>query len=71
MSQPILISAKTARTFLGVGDVTLWRWRTSGIGPRWCKMGARIKYELSSVNEYIEQRLQERSSTAPLTETAT
>ncbi len=70
MSQPILITSKTARTRLGVGDVTLWRWRKEGTGPRWCKMGARIMYELHSVNEYIEQRLQEHSSARSLAESA-
>lgn len=61
MSQAILITAKTAKTRLGVSVVTMWRWRKDGIGPRWCKMGARIMYELHSVNEHIEQRLREHS----------
>lgn len=61
MSQAILITAKTTRTRLGVSNVTLWRWRKDGSGPRWCKMGARIMYDLHSVNEYIEQRLREHS----------
>lgn len=65
MSQTALISAKTARVRLGVGETTLWRWRRDGIGPRWCKMGRRTMYDLDSVEAFIREQLDACSDTRP------
>lgn len=57
MADRMLISAKSVQARLGVGEVTLWRWRKDGEGPRWCKMGSRVMYDLQSVEAFIEARL--------------
>lgn len=67
MTDRMLISAKSVQARLGVGEVTLWRWRKDGEGPRWCKMGSRVMYDLNSVEAFIDERL---AATAPTGGTA-
>lgn len=40
---------------LGVNTETLYRWRKTGIGPRFVKVGGRYRYPLASVREWVEQ----------------
>lgn len=41
---------------LGVGEVTLWRWRRNGTGPRFHRVGPRaIRYSREAVNEWLRQ----------------
>lgn len=57
----VLISNKSVQARLGVGDVTLWRWRREGYGPQWCKMGSKVMYDLDSVEEFINCVLSENA----------
>jgi predicted DNA-binding transcriptional regulator AlpA len=57
MASRQLVTAKHVRERLGVGEVTLWRWRKEGTGPQWCKMGVRTMYDLDSLERFIEDRL--------------
>jgi predicted site-specific integrase-resolvase len=41
---------------------TLERWRGSGRGPKFLKLGGRIVYRLDDIYEYEEERLQERTA---------
>lgn len=41
---------------LGVKEVTLWRWRRDGIGPRFHRVGPRaIRYSREAVSEWLRQ----------------
>lgn len=62
MAYRVLISAKTMQERIGVGEVTAWRWRRDKFGPRWCKMGSRVMYDLDSVEAFIEERLNATTS---------
>lgn len=40
---------------LGVDEVTLWRWRRDGIGPRYHRVGPRaIRYARADVDAWLE-----------------
>lgn len=43
--------------YLGVSTRTIQRWRVSGEGPPWIRMGARaIRYSVKSCKAWAEQR---------------
>ncbi len=42
---------------LGVDEVTLWRWRRDGSGPRYHRVGPRaLRYAAADVSAYLESR---------------
>jgi len=51
-----LLTAVEAATLLGMRPATLARWRWAGLGPPFVKIGASVRYEPSSLREYIEQQ---------------
>jgi predicted DNA-binding transcriptional regulator AlpA len=57
MSTTTLLRAKTVRALLGQSDVTLWRMRREGTGPRWCKIGSRVMYDAEDVERFLKERL--------------
>ena len=57
MSTTTLLRAKTVRDLLGQSDVTLWRMRRDGTGPRFCKIGARVMYDAEDVERFLRERL--------------
>jgi len=42
---------------LGVSCRTLERWRWTGVGPKFIKVGGRVKYRLSDIESYELSRL--------------
>ncbi|MGE0190135.1 MAG: helix-turn-helix transcriptional regulator [Steroidobacteraceae bacterium] len=42
---------------LGVSCRTLERWRWTGVGPRFIKIGGRVRYRLCDVEAYEHSRL--------------
>jgi predicted site-specific integrase-resolvase len=36
----------------GVSEATLERWRSEGIGPKYLKLGGRVRYRLVDIEEY-------------------
>jgi hypothetical protein len=44
-----------------VSPRTLERWRWTGIGPRFLKIGRRVRYRLEDIEAYEKQRLTDRS----------
>ena len=42
---------------LGVSCRTLERWRWQGVGPKFIKIGGRVKYRLSDIEEFEQSRL--------------
>jgi predicted site-specific integrase-resolvase len=47
---------------LGVACRTLERWRWQGVGPKFIKVGGRVKYRLVDVEEYEQSRLCQSTS---------
>jgi hypothetical protein len=57
-----LFDEKPAADYLNSSPRTLQRWRQTGTGPRYCKLGKNVKYRRSWLDEFIEQ--QSRTSTS-------
>jgi hypothetical protein len=51
-SSPLLTEAQAAN-YLRVSQSTLRRWRRSGAGPRYFKLGAIIRYAVRDLNDFI------------------
>jgi DNA-binding transcriptional MerR regulator len=47
---------------LGVACRTLERWRWQGLGPKFIKVGGRVKYRLVDVESYEQSRLCQSTS---------
>ncbi len=47
---------------LGVACRTLERWRWQGLGPKFIKIGGRVKYRLVDVEAYEQSRLCQSTS---------
>jgi hypothetical protein len=59
-----LLSQGQAATLLGLSPRTLERYRCTGFGPVYRKLGRRVLYRPSDLEVWIERRL--RSSTSDL-----
>jgi hypothetical protein len=42
-----------AAAILGISVATLRRWRIIGGGPRWCKIGASVRYPVTDIHSYV------------------
>lgn len=51
-----LISAKQTARMLGVHPNTLCKWRIRGIGPRYMKIGQKIIYRVSDIDDWLGRR---------------
>lgn len=56
------LSEKEAADFLGLTVHTLRRWRWSGDGPRFLKMGSRCLYPISELESFQESCLRRSTS---------
>ncbi len=69
MKQPVIADVETTEPglrrisspievgeFLGISINTLAAWRCAGVGPRFMKIGRRIKYRASDVEAWMERR---------------
>ena len=50
-----LTSAEVAEAF-GVSEATLQRWRRTGFGPTYVRVGRRPRYPLESVEDWLADR---------------
>ena len=57
-----LMSVEQAADFLGLAVSTLNKWRCYGDGPAFIKMGRSVRYRITDLNEYVENRLAESTS---------
>lgn len=58
-----LLSNREAARFLGLSPDTLPRWRWSGIGPAYLKIGRSIKYRIGDLEAFLEgSRVSPRNS---------
>lgn len=58
----VLLNPKAAAARLGVTDGTLAKWRLSGFGPTFIKVGSRVKYTPNAIDSWLVSR--ERVSTS-------
>jgi predicted site-specific integrase-resolvase len=61
MSTRHLVQHELARRW-GISPRTLERWRVTGQGPRFLKVGKRINYRLDDVEAFEAERLRESTS---------
>jgi hypothetical protein len=64
MPATVLVPAKHVQKRLSVSPVTLWRWRESNEGPRWCKLGARVMYDADDVERFVAEKFGESAGQA-------
>lgn len=55
-----LMSRRQLRDALPVSDMTLWRWERNGLFPRHVSINGRNYWLQTEVDEWLEQRSQER-----------
>ena len=48
-----LMNAREAAAKLGIHPSTLARWRSEGSGPKYVRMGARLMYRESAIEQWI------------------
>lgn len=53
-----LMAAKDAATFLSLSERTLDRYRVTGEGPRFCRVGPRrVAYRVADLHAWVEARV--------------
>ena len=61
-----LLSTKQAARLLGVHHNTLGKWRIRGIGPRFIKAGATVRYRGSDIETWLQNRTYSNTTEAEL-----
>lgn len=61
------VSPREAAERLGVQPSTLANWRWNGGGPRYLKVGGRVRYRLHDLAQWLDSRLRFSTSGAPAT----
>jgi excisionase family DNA binding protein len=59
-----LMTVQEAAEILRLSVSTLNKWRVAGGGPRFVRMGARVRYRPSDLNKYVDERTK-RSTSEP------
>ena len=59
--QPLLGSSKIAR-LLGVEEETLGVWRRRGYGPRWYRIGRKVRYAEADVRAWMAAQANDQRS---------
>jgi excisionase family DNA binding protein len=55
--QSILINEHEAARLLSLSLSTLRKWRASGEGPAWLKLGASVRYRRQDIADYCEKEV--------------
>jgi Helix-turn-helix domain len=55
-SRRLLLTPRQLAAELNVAEQTLAKWRLSGSGPRYCKFGRLVRYDLEEVVKWAEIR---------------
>lgn len=50
-----LIPTKEAAEMLGTTEGTLKSWRSRGLGPKWVKLGAAVRYDVEELLDFIKR----------------
>jgi excisionase family DNA binding protein len=67
----ILIDPTSAAAQLGVKPGTLAKWRVTGGGPPFLKLGSRIRYSRADLERWLDQRRQRSTSDRPASAVST
>jgi excisionase family DNA binding protein len=59
-----LMTTKEASAYVRLGKPTLERFRLSGYGPRFCKLGGAVRYRKVDLDDWLESRLVRSTSEA-------
>lgn len=51
-----LLSTHALAARLGLAEITLRKWRIYGIGPRFVKVGANVRYRAEDIEHWIASR---------------
>ena len=66
-----LLTPEQAPTLLHLKTTTLARWRWAGCGPRFIKIGGRVRYSESEIEAFIQAGVRTSTSdTGPANESA-
>jgi hypothetical protein len=57
-----LLNQQATATYLSISERTLERWRVSGVGPSYIKLGRRVAYREADLIEFINSH--RRTSTS-------
>lgn len=52
-----VLNTKEAANYVRLGKPTLERFRISGDGPRYCKLGGAVRYRKADLDAWLESRL--------------
>ena len=58
------LTTKEAAAALGLAPSTLSKWRVSGRGPKWTKLGRVCRYLASDLADFVEERRRQSTSQA-------
>ncbi len=61
---PKVVTAKVAAKFVGLSESTLAKLRLNGNGPAYCKLGRRVLYRPSDLEQWLESRITRDTSDA-------
>ena len=56
MTRQTLLGPADVATYLGVTEKTLAQWRWLRRGPRWVKVGGRIRYRWADVEKWLDEQ---------------
>lgn len=57
-----ILTTSEAATYCRLGKPTLERFRISGDGPRYCKLGGAVRYRKADLDAWLESRLTKSTS---------
>lgn len=57
-----ILNTKEAANYVRLGKPTLERFRISGGGPRYCKLGGAVRYRKADLDAWLESRLVQSTS---------
>jgi predicted DNA-binding transcriptional regulator AlpA len=52
-----LIKVQQAADYLSLSKITLNRWRCTGTGPRYIKLGGAVRYDLADLDAYARESI--------------
>jgi predicted DNA-binding transcriptional regulator AlpA len=66
MGDDDLLHTRAAALRLGLATTTLEKWRVSGQGPRYCKLGRSVRYRSADLTAWLTNNVVGSTSEKPL-----
>ena len=60
-----ILNTREAAAFVRLGKPTLERFRLTGAGPSYCKLGGAVRYRRADLEAWLESRLTQSTSELP------